>query len=92
MIRGPAMSKLLAVRARWLLSGMALAAAMAAAGCALKSAESSALAGSSPETWARALAARRVDPAAVVNPIAFTPEMRREAERLARPGGVRNRL
>ena len=86
------MGKLERMAARRFVAGIALAALLAPAGCVLKSGESADFAGSSPDTWARALLARDVDPAAVVNPIAFTPEMRDDADRLAGQGSVSKRL
>ncbi len=78
--------------ARRFVAGIALAGLLAPAGCVLKSGGSADLAGSSPDAWARALLARDIDPAAVPNPIAFTPEMRDAADRLAGQGSVSKRL
>ncbi len=68
----------------------ALALALGAAGCAER--RPAPLVGSSQELWVRALVARRVDPASIANPLAWTEEMRLEAERLAGRGGIRERL
>lgn len=71
---------------------MALAAALAAAGCAARSPASTALAGSSKESWARAMRARHLEAGAVPNPIEWTAEMRETALALAGEGSVRQRL
>jgi tetratricopeptide (TPR) repeat protein len=73
-------------------SGLALAAALAAGGCAARSPASTALAGSSPEAWERALGARHLEAGAVQNPIEWTAEMRETALALAGGGSIRQRL
>lgn len=46
----------------------------------------------SPEQWDAAVRARGVDPSTIVNPLAFTPEMRAFAEEATRPAGTYERL
>src|SRR5512144_1140918 len=80
------------VASRTMLAGIALALALAPSGCSVRSGRSADLAGSSPDAWAEALRARQIAPESVVNPIAFTREMQRDADRLAGQGSIRKRL
>ncbi len=72
--------------------GLAIAAALVIASAACAERRATPLVGSSQELWVRALVARRADPASTANPLAWTEEMRLEAERLAGRGGIRERL
>ncbi len=77
---------------RCIFSALALAAALAAPACALRSREPAGFPGSSPEAWSRALRGRGLEPGDVVNPVAWTREMRETADRLAGQGTVHKRL
>jgi tetratricopeptide (TPR) repeat protein len=80
------------VTARSIFPALVFAAALADPACAVRPGDPAALAGSSPDAWARALYERQVEPGDVPNPVAWTPEMRETAERLAGQGTVHARL
>ncbi|MBZ5640013.1 MAG: tetratricopeptide repeat protein [Acidobacteriia bacterium] len=91
--RGPARPHLAAVgEVLRIVPRLALAATLALPGCVARPPRASGLAGSSPEAWARALREHGIEPNEVVNPVAWTPEMRDAADRLAGQGSVHQRL